>query len=81
MPLVLRCSHWGVFDVGRIELRATDVFRIVTWEQRLDERLTLKAYPRLEPVQRLVSARETQAFAGNEVVAAPRRRDRVRRPS
>jgi uncharacterized protein (DUF58 family) len=71
VPLTLRCSRWGVFDVGGLELRATDVFRIVTWEQRLDERLMLKAYPRLEPVQRLVSARETQAFAGNEVSRHP----------
>ena len=71
VPLTLRCSRWGVFDVGGLELRATDVFRIVTWEQRLDERLMLKAYPRLQPVQRLVSARETQAFAGNEVSRHP----------
>ena len=71
VPLTLRCSRWGVFDVGGLELRATDVFRIVTWEQRLDERLMLKAYPRLEAVQRVVSARETQAFAGNEVSRHP----------
>ena len=31
----------------------------------------LKAYPRLEAVQRVVSARETQAFAGNEVSRHP----------
>ena len=71
VPLTLRCSRWGVFDVGGLELRAADVFRIVTWEQRLDERLMLKAYPRLEAVQRVVSARETQAFAGNEVSRHP----------
>jgi uncharacterized protein (DUF58 family) len=67
VPLTIRCSRWGVFDVGSVELRATDPFRVIVWERRLNERLTLKAYPRLEPVRRTVSARETQAFAGNEV--------------
>lgn len=69
--LTLRCTRWGVFDIGNVELRATDVFRFVTWERRLSEPRTLKAYPRLEPVRRLVSARETQVYAGNEVARHP----------
>jgi len=68
---VFRCTRWGVFDVGDVELRASDVFRFVTWKQRLNEPRTVKAYPRLEPVRRVVSARETQVYAGNEVARHP----------
>jgi uncharacterized protein (DUF58 family) len=71
VPLTLRCVRWGVFDVGRVSLRATDVFRVVVWERRLDAPVLLKAYPRLEPLRRIVSATETQAFGGNEVSRRP----------
>lgn len=71
VPLAFRCTRWGVFDVGHVQLRATDLLRFVTWEGRLGEPRTLKAYPRLEPVRRVVSARETQVFAGNEVARHP----------
>jgi uncharacterized protein (DUF58 family) len=67
VPLVLRCSRWGVYDVGNIDLRAGDAFRLVVWERRLAGGLVLKSYPRPEPVRRPLSAVETQAFAGNEV--------------
>jgi uncharacterized protein (DUF58 family) len=67
VPLVLRCSRWGVYDVGGIELRATDHLRLVVWEQRLTRPVVLKAYPRPETVSRALSAVETQAFSGNEV--------------
>jgi uncharacterized protein (DUF58 family) len=71
VPLTFRCTRWGVFDVGNVELRATDVFRFVIWEGRLSEPRTLKAYPRPEPLRRVVSARETQVYAGNEVARHP----------
>ena len=71
VPLTLRCARWGVFDVGRVALRATDVFRLVVWERRLRAPVLLKAYPRLEPLRRVVSATETQAFGGNEVSRRP----------
>lgn len=71
VPLTLRCARWGVFDVGRLALRATDVFRLVVWERMLDAPVLLKAYPRLEPLRRVVSATETQAFGGNEVSRRP----------
>jgi uncharacterized protein (DUF58 family) len=67
VPLVLRCSRWGVYDVGNIDLRAGDAFRLVVWERRLAGGVVLKSYPRPEPVRRPLSAVETQAFAGNEV--------------
>jgi uncharacterized protein (DUF58 family) len=71
VPLTLRCSRWGAFDVGGVDLRATDVARLVVWERRLGEPRRLKAYPRLEPARRIVSALETQAFAGNDVARRP----------
>jgi uncharacterized protein (DUF58 family) len=71
IPLALRCTRWGVFDVGKVELRATDLLRFVTWERRLSEPRTLKAYPRLEPSRHVVSALETQVYAGNEVAGLP----------
>ena len=71
VPFAFRCTRWGVFDVGNVELRATDLLRFVTWERRLTEPRTLKAYPRLEPVRQVVSALETQVYAGNEVARHP----------
>ena len=71
IPLLLRCTRWGVFDVGKVELRATDLLRFVTWERRLSEPRTLKAYPRLEQTRHVVSALETQVYAGNEVARHP----------
>ena len=56
VPLALRCSRWGVYDVGNVKLWAGDVFRLVVWEQRLTAPLVLKAYPRPEPVGRVLSA-------------------------
>lgn len=67
VPLALRCSRWGVYDVGRIELRASDHLRLVVWEQTLSQPVVVKAYPRPERVSRVLSAVETQAFSGNEV--------------
>jgi uncharacterized protein (DUF58 family) len=67
VPVTLSCSRWGVFDVGNLDLRATDLLRFVTWERRLSEPRALKAYPRLEPVRRVISALETQVYTGNEV--------------
>ena len=34
IPVRLECSRWGVYDVGRIEARARDQFRLVVWEER-----------------------------------------------
>ena len=68
LDLRLRCTRWGVFDVGRrIDVRARDVLRLVTWEERLERPQRLKAYPSPPTLQRLLSPLETQAFAGSEV--------------
>jgi uncharacterized protein (DUF58 family) len=67
LPLRIRCTRWGVYDVGRIELRARDPFRLVAWEERLARVHRLKAYPRPESLSRILAPVETQAFTGSEV--------------
>jgi uncharacterized protein (DUF58 family) len=67
IPLRLRCSRWGLYDIGEVEVRARDSLRLVVWEQRFRRIHRLKAYPREEDVRRMVSPVETQAFTGSEV--------------
>jgi len=67
IPLRLRCSRWGLYDVGDLEVRARDPFRLVVWETRLQRPHHVKAYPRQETVSRILTPVETQAFAGSEV--------------
>jgi uncharacterized protein (DUF58 family) len=63
----LRCTTWGVYDLGEIEARAHDPLRVVLWEQELDLRRELKAYPRPESLSTILSPHETSAFTGSEV--------------
>ena len=63
----LRCRRWGVYDIGAFEVRAWDVFRLVTWEQRYEPTYSLKAYPKDETVRRLLVPVETQALTGSDV--------------
>ncbi|MGH3127276.1 MAG: DUF58 domain-containing protein [Gaiellaceae bacterium] len=67
LPLSVRCTRWGVFDVGRVEVRARDVLRLVTWEARFEQLHRIKAYPTPLTLQRLLAPLETQAFSGSEV--------------
>jgi uncharacterized protein (DUF58 family) len=67
LPLALRCSHWGVHRVGKVELRARDVLRLVVWERRVDLGTTLKAYPREELLDRLLAPLQTRALTGSDV--------------
>jgi uncharacterized protein (DUF58 family) len=67
IPLTLRCSRWGVFDLGGVEVRARDPFRLVVWSGRTPLRHRLKAYPSDVTLKRIVAPFETQAFAGSEV--------------
>ncbi len=67
IPLSLRCTTWGVHDIGIVEARARSPLRIVVWQQRFDRRHRLKAYPRPESLSRILSPVDTQAFAGSEV--------------
>lgn len=65
--IAIRCTRWGVFDVGRIELRAYDALRFVTWEASVARTSRLRAYPTPLTLQTLVTAREMQVFTGSEV--------------
>jgi uncharacterized protein (DUF58 family) len=66
----LRCTRWGVFDLGRVDLRARNALRLVTWETRFENSRRLKVYPSPLTVQRLLAPLETQALAGSEVARA-----------
>jgi uncharacterized protein (DUF58 family) len=65
--LAVRCTRWGVFSLGRANVRARDMFRLVTWEASVEHPHVVKAYPSPTTLHTLVSALETQAFAGSEV--------------
>jgi uncharacterized protein (DUF58 family) len=67
LPLSVRCAHWGVFELGAIEVRARDPLRLVTWESRFELLRHLKAYPTPLTLQHLLAPLETQAFSGSEV--------------
>jgi uncharacterized protein (DUF58 family) len=67
LPIELRCSTWGLHDVGAFEARARDALRVVVWEARYERVKRIKAYPRPETLARILSPVETQAFTGSEV--------------
>lgn len=67
IPVRIRCSRWGVYDVGDVHLSARDPFRLVVWERHVRRARRLKAYPREETLRRILSPVETQVFAGSEV--------------
>lgn len=67
IPLTIRATRWGVFDLGDVEVRARDPFRLVVWAERHRGRHRLKAYPSELSLHRVLGAVETQAFAGSEV--------------
>ncbi|HYI73744.1 MAG TPA: DUF58 domain-containing protein [Gaiellaceae bacterium] len=67
LPLTIRCTRWGVFRFGRIDVRARDPLRLVTWETSFDRPQRLKAYPTQITVRQLLSPVRTQALAGSEV--------------
>jgi uncharacterized protein (DUF58 family) len=67
LAYTLRCTTWGVHELGRTRIRARDPFRIVGWEARGAETQEVKAYPSPLTLRRLVPPVETQAFAGSEV--------------
>jgi uncharacterized protein (DUF58 family) len=70
IQVALRCSRWGIYEVGDLELRARDVFRLVVWERRVDTRSRLNVYPRAEDLHRILPPRETQVYTGSEVAQA-----------
>ena len=67
LDLRVRCSRWGAYQLGRLQLRTHDVFGLFRHELVLDCRQPLKAYPREESIRQLLRPRETQVYAGNHV--------------
>lgn len=67
IPLTLRCARWGVYEIGAVEVRARDPFRLVVWEHRFSAEHRLKPYPQPVSVSRILAPIETRAFTGNEV--------------
>jgi uncharacterized protein (DUF58 family) len=70
LDLAVRCTRWGLYDVGAVRLRARDAWRLVTWEGRVPASHRLKAYPRPLTLRRLLPPLETQVFAGSQVARA-----------
>jgi uncharacterized protein (DUF58 family) len=67
ITLRLRCSRWGAFDVGEIEIRARDALRLVVWQQRIPPAHRLRIYPKPETVRRLFTPIEPLPSTGSEV--------------
>jgi uncharacterized protein (DUF58 family) len=67
IPLRLACLRWGLYDVGRLELRARCRLRLVVWQETVAQTRQLKAYPTSEELRRILPPRETQVFTGSEV--------------
>jgi len=67
LELGIRCTAWGVYDVGQLRIHARDAFRLVTWATRIDAAHRLKAYPRPVALRQLLEPTQTQAFAGSQV--------------
>jgi uncharacterized protein (DUF58 family) len=67
LSLSVDCERWGAFRVGRVYLRMTDLFGLVSHETVVDRRLPLKVYPTEERILNLLRPAETQVFSGNHV--------------
>jgi uncharacterized protein (DUF58 family) len=67
LELTLRCTTWGVYELGEVGVRARDPWRLVTWEARVPPAHRLKAYPRPMTLRSLLAPTRTQAFAGSQV--------------
>jgi uncharacterized protein (DUF58 family) len=67
LELRLRCARWGGYVVRRAHLRARDPSGLLTWEWTVEDRLTLRVYPKPEALRDLVRPLHTQAFAGHRV--------------
>lgn len=63
----LRCTRWGIYDVGELRVRVRDAFRLVVWERTFDLSRQLKVYPRAEELRHILPPRETQVYTGSEV--------------
>jgi uncharacterized protein (DUF58 family) len=60
------CDAWGAFRPGRVGMALHDPLRLFVWKKTLDQRVSLRAYPRVRSLGPPAPAR-TQIFAGNHV--------------
>jgi uncharacterized protein (DUF58 family) len=67
VELKLDARRWGGHVIGPVHVRARDPIGLLAWEATYDARRPLRVYPREETLRRLLTPRETQVFAGNEV--------------
>jgi uncharacterized protein (DUF58 family) len=70
LALKARPERWGSHALGPLIVRARDPFGLVTWDRRLGQRLTLRAFPREQRLRELVAPMHTQPFLGTHVARA-----------
>lgn len=66
----LRPRRWGAHGIGPVAVRGRDALGVTTWEDRLGERVDLRAFPREERLRELVAPLRTQPFLGTHVARA-----------
>jgi uncharacterized protein (DUF58 family) len=67
LTLRLRADRWGGYALGRVDLRARPAVGLLVEEGSARDLASLRVYPREEEIRRLLTPRETQLSAGNEV--------------
>src|SRR5262249_19585686 len=67
VAISVRCGRWGGYTVGDTYVRLRDRYGMFRFEQRFEDKLPLKVYPREEALRSVLHSRETQVFAGNDV--------------
>ena len=70
IPLELRATHWGVYALGDLLLRARDPLALWAREWRVARLHHLQVYPRPEALRELIAPLRTQTAAGNLVARA-----------
>ncbi len=63
----LHPARWGAHSVGPLVVRARDPIGVMTWNQRLGERVALRAFPREQRLRELVAPLRMQPFLGAHV--------------
>ena len=67
LELEIACRRWGRYDLGRLDVRASDPLGLFVYRGRVGEPRELRVYPRLEPLAGVLSPRETQVLVGDFV--------------
>jgi uncharacterized protein (DUF58 family) len=75
IELVLRAERWGAYLLGDVVLRGHDTLGLFRFDQLLPRNRQLRVFPREEQLRKLLRARDTQPFVGDEV--ARRRGDGI----